>query len=186
MTAVGPGLIMEAMVSPSGATFTPDKRAAYLNEMRIHGKKHLAAEAAGVSLEVIQGYRKNYDTDKQFASAEALCLALRSEYITQRLENEFIEGIMEPKVDKDGNLLYWNKPTGRTNPDGSAETVRTPLMTRRVESAARLRVLERHDPAYREHKEIDVNSKGGVLIVPQVANNIQDWQAAVEAAKAGV
>ncbi len=91
---------------------------------------------------------------------------------------------MEPKIDKEGNLIYWNKPTGAVDADGNPITRRVPLFIRKVESAARLRVLERHDPAYREHKEVDVNSKGGVLVVPSPAANLQDWEAQVAAAKA--
>ena len=159
-------------------------RRVYLNELRTHGQKHLAAEAAGVSQGIVQAYKKNSDPDKTFTQAEALCLALRSESLVRRLESEFVDGLMEPKIDKEGNLIYWNKPTGKLNPDGTDVTIRVPLFIRKVESAARLRVLERHDPAYREHKEVDVNSKGGVLVVPAPASNLADWEAQVAAAKA--
>jgi hypothetical protein len=165
-------------------TFDVEARRVYLNELRTHGQRGLAAEAAGVHLNTIAAYKKNEDSEGTFAAAEKLCIQLRSEMIVRKLEQEFIDGVLEPKIDKNGDLVYWNKPTGQVDENGNEITVRLAVFTRKLESAARLRVLERHDPAYREHKEVDVNTKtSGVLVVPAVKESVGDWEEQIRKAK---
>lgn len=167
-----------------GSSFDADARRVYLNELRTHGQRGLALEAAGISHGVYKDFKKYQDKEGLFAAAEELCLQLRSENIVRRLEGEFIEGVLEPKLDKNGDLIYWNKPTGKLDAHGNEITVKMPVFIRKLESAARLRVLERHDPAYREKKEVDVNTKtSGVLVVPAPADTIGDWEAQVKRAK---
>lgn len=150
------------MSGATGASFSLAQRSIYLAEMRLHGKKGLAAESAGTSLSIVEGFKRNFDEDGEFKAAERLAIELRSETIAYKLEREFLEGILEPILGPDGKqvmvkMIDPNSPTG---------FVEMPGWKRKIESGARLRMLERHDPSYREHKEIDINSTTGALVTP--------------------
>jgi hypothetical protein len=156
----------------TGASFTPTQQHIYLADLRLRGRKHLAAEAAGCSLEVITAYKKNFDTDEMFAKAEALALEIRSEDISCRLETEFLEGVLEPILGPDGKQMMV-KVIDLNSPTGYREI---PGWKRKLESGARLRLLERHDPSYRETKELNLNTKSGALVVPPSFNTLEGFQ----------
>jgi hypothetical protein len=151
-------------------------RRVYLNELRMHGRKSLAAEACGVSLYVIQNWKKHYDADGSFKAAEKLALSLRSESVARRLESEFIEGIFEPVLDRNSQPVMIEDPkTGKP----------TMLMRRKLETQARLEVLRRHDPAYRPAKDAvkeDSGKQTGALVVPGVVS-VADWEKLVASSK---
>lgn len=157
-------------MATTGATFTLVHQQIYLAEMRTHGKPGLAAEAAGVSLAVIAAFKKNHDPDGFFAKSESLALQIRSESIAWKLEREFLEGCLEPILGPDGRQLM----VKMIDPDSPTGFKEVPGWKRKLESPARLRLLERHDPAYREHKEIDVNSKTGSMVTPP-AHSLEEF-----------
>lgn len=138
----------------------------YLEQMRLFGKPSLAAETAGTSLEIIQAYKKHLDKDNLFAKAETLALQIRSETIASRLETEFLEGLPEPILDATGKQVMVKV----ADPNSATGYREIPGWKRKYEPAARLRMLERHDPSYREHKEVDINHKTGAMITPPSAS----------------
>lgn len=144
----------------------------YLAEIRLHGKPALACESAGTSLDVVNAFKKNWDPGGLFANAETLALQIRSESISARLESEFLEGLPEPILGPDGKQIMV-KVFDANSPTGFKEI---PGWKRKYESAARLRLLERHDHSYRETKELNVNSKSGALVVPPAFNTLDQFQ----------
>jgi hypothetical protein len=156
----------------TGERFTPVQQQIYLGEMRRHGRIGLAAEAAGTTSEIVAAFKKNFDADGWFANAETLALQIRSETISARLENEFLEGVLEPILGPDGKQMMVKV----IDPDSATGYREIPGWKRKLESAARLRLLERHDHSYRETKELNVNSKSGALVVPPSFNTLDQFQ----------
>lgn len=160
------------MSTTTGVSFTVVKQQIYLAEMRQHGKVALACEAAGTSPDIVNAYKKYQDRDGIFASAESLALQIRSETISSRLESEFLEGIQEPIIGPDGRQIM----VQMIDPDSPTGYKTVPGWKRKLESAARLRLLERHDPSYRETKELNLNANGGSLVVPPSFNTLEQFQ----------
>lgn len=144
-------------------------KAIYLENLREHGQRAIAAEIAGVSPETVRLHRKD---SKEFAAAEELALQLRSAQIVRTLEREAIDGFCEPLYDKKGQAIMV------TDADGKVRQA----FHRKVETALRVRVLARHDPAYRDQSEVTHKHQGGVLVMPTPVKSTKDWAALVDAA----
>lgn len=156
----------------TGESFSPVQQQIYLAELRLNGRSGLACEVAGVSPDVVKAFKQHQAGGKQFEQAESLALSLRSEHISVRLETEFLEGVLEPILGPDGKQMMV-KVIDPNSPTGFKEI---PGWKRKLESAARLRLLERHDPSYRETKELNLNSKSGALVVPPSFNTLDQFQ----------
>jgi len=141
-------------------------KAIYLENLREHGQKAIAAEIAGVSFETVRLHRKD---DKEFAAAEDMALKLRSQHIVRTLEREAIEGFKEPLFDKKG------LPIMVTDVDGKV----CQAFHRKVETPLRAMVLKRHAPEYRDQSEVTHKHQGGVLVMPTPVKSTQDWAALV-------
>lgn len=138
----------------------------------MHGKIGIACESAGTTTDIVGAFKKNFDPEGLFANAEALALQIRSESISSRLENEFLEGVMEPILGPDGKQIMVKV----IDPNSATGYREIPGWKRKLESAARLRLLERHDHSYRETKEVNVNAKSGALVVPPSFNTLDQFQ----------
>jgi hypothetical protein len=156
----------------TGESFSPVQQQIYLAELRLNGRTGLACEVAGVSAEVVKAFKQNQPGGEQFSQAESLALSLRSETISVRLETEFLEGVLEPILGPDGKQMMV-KVIDPNSPTGYREI---PGWKRKLESGARLRLLERHDPSYRETKELNLNTKSGALVVPPSFNTLEGFQ----------
>lgn len=129
---------------------TEDKKELYLRALDLSGQRGLAARAADVCSQTVRNHEED---DPEFSSAVQEVLTLRSQRIVERLENEFVEGHFEPIVNKDGEVVGERK---------------------KVETQGRIKVIQRHDKAYRDKQEIDVNQTGGVLVV-NAQSSVEDW-----------
>lgn len=134
----------------------------YLETLRKFGQKASAAEVAGVSMQTVSVHRKD---DKDFAAAEELALKLRAEAIVQRLEEEAVQGFLEPLYDKKG------QPIMITDTDGRVRQA----MHRKVETTLRAMVLKRYAHEYREVSEVNHKHQGGVMVMPTPVSSVADW-----------
>ena len=121
---------------------TDELKEAYCDRLSIHGKKTIAAIEVGLHYNTVREHAK---IDPGFQEAIAEALALRSQRIVDRLEDDALEGTVNLGYDKDGNLI-------------SEKTV--------FETPLRMAMLKRHDPEYVDRKEIEHTHRGGVLVVP--------------------
>lgn len=133
--------------------FSERAKVTFLQQLAIHGKKRMAATAAGVSLNTVKNHEKK---DEQFAEAIHQVLEMRSEQITAHIENQAINGMTEPIVGRDNEVVGY-----RT----------------RYEQQLRMAVLRRHDPNYNDKRQLDVTVKTGVLVAPG-GTDLDKWLAA--------
>ena len=135
-----------------GATtkFDDERKGVYLRALDLTGRKGLAAKAADVSMQTV---RDHIERVPDFAKAVESVLENRSQRIVERLEQQFIEGHFEPIVNKDGEVIGERK---------------------KLETQARIKVVQRHEKEYRDKQEIDLNQTGGVLVVHE-QENVEDW-----------
>lgn len=120
------------------------KKAIYLNHLRKYGRKMQACRAAGVSLDTVNDHLNN---DPEFLKAREEALAEYAD-VVQQLAWKLMNGVAKPIV-------------GGKFKD---EVVATEMV-----HATNLLAMEmrKTDPAYKERSEVDVNNKGGgVLVVP--------------------
>lgn len=123
--------------------FDDEAKGRYLQALVCHGKRSLAAEAAGVSQQTVKNHIK---IDPEFAELFNAALQERADRITQRIEEEALEGFDEPIFSqKTGELLGYRK------------VLETPI---------RLAILKRYDPEYKDRSETTVNGAIGVLVAP--------------------
>lgn len=125
--------------------FDDTKKAIYLNVLRKTGLKVRAAQAAGVVLTTVQNH---IDNDPAFAAAREEALAEYADLIQQHAFKVSVKGVKEPIVggkDKDQIVAY-------------KEVYATNILAME---------MKRTNPDYKERSEIDLNQKGGgVLVVP--------------------
>lgn len=132
---------------------TDEMKDLYCERLLLHGKKMIAAKEIGVHYSSIEAHAKN---DPDFAEDIQAALADRSQTIVQRLETEAMEGHVKLTYDKETGSLI------------AEET--------KYETPLRAMMLKRFDPDYKDRSEIDINIRGGVLVVPgRLAP--EDWEA---------
>ena len=125
--------------------FDDDAKEVFLGEFEQHGRIGTAAKAAGVCIQTVRDHIKN-DTDFGEAYAEAK-MAYRDK-VHETAYNVAVEGTDEPIIGgKNKDRVVAHKRVYATN--------------------ILLAELKRVDPDYKERSEVDVNAKGGVLLMPQ-------------------
>lgn len=153
--------------------FTDKRRETFLQGVRDLGRVNQAARAAGVSPQTVRNHR---DDDRDFDALVAEALEDYAEKVRSEVYRRAIEGVptmkfhqglpvMKPVMDEAGNEYV--------DEDGK------PLMEIYVERQYSDRLLEleakRVDPAYRDKSTVDMNVKGGVLVVP-APMSADEWE----------
>ncbi len=128
----------------SKITFDDNRKGIYLNHLRQYGRKMQACRAAGVALNTVADHIAN---DPDFALAREQALADYAD-IVQQLAWKLMEGVKKPIVGgKDKNEIITHEIVHATN-----------LLAME---------MKKTNPEYKDRQEIDVNNKGGgVLVVP--------------------
>jgi hypothetical protein len=132
----------------SGPTKFDDKaRERYINFIRTHGNRPmLAARASGVHYTTTRVYLKN---DPEFALLVEEALEEHAMLLEQEARRRAVEGVTEPIINREGEIV------------GEKQVYSDRLM---------LELLKANDPAkFREIKQLEVNHKGGVLLVSDQA-----------------
>lgn len=131
--------------------FDDEFKEIYLTELREHGMKGRAANAAGVSNQTARNHLEN---DPEFAeAAEEAHVTYRDKFVDHAIHDLAYKGIEIKKYDKEGNLVEERRDY--------------PIRLIEME-------LKRIEPGYRDKQTIDINSGGGVLVAPAEMTP-QDW-----------
>lgn len=138
---------------PERIKFNDTLRAMFLEKLAIHGKKILAAKEVGIAYATLRIHEKN---DPALAEAIMEVLEERSARLAQQIEDEALNG---------HKSFHYDPKTG--------EMVKEET---KYESGIRLAMLKRHDPGYKEQVDVNVNVRGGVLIVPGRLTR-EEWEA---------
>lgn len=128
-------------------TFDDKAKEIYLDEFAKHGRKKHAADAAGVSLNLVRSHLKN---DPEFAKAhDEACESYRDQFVEHAVGNLATKGspVMAAAKDGDGNVTIYEQRRDYPIPIVILE-------------------LRRVDPTYRDKQEIDITSGGSVLVAP--------------------
>jgi hypothetical protein len=116
----------------------------YLDALAETGRKWFAEQAAGVARSTVETHLEN---DPEFADAFEDAIASYSAPRLVQIEKEAIEGHEDKHYDAEGKLVR----------------------ERRVyETRLREMFLKKHDPGYKEKSEVDVNARGGCVILQGV------------------
>lgn len=153
--------------------FTDKRRETFLNDLRVLGRINDCARAAGVSPQTVRNHRED-DAEFNALVEEALedyADKVRAEVHRRALEGvpimKFHQGLplMVPVRDEEGNEYV--------DEDGN------PMLEPYVERVYSDRMLEllakRVDPAFRDKSTVDMNVKGGVLVVP-APMSADEWE----------
>lgn len=134
-----------------GREFTPDRWEVFLAEYAKFGLLGQAARAADVSPETIRKYRRDIP---EFAEMFDQALADFRESLEKEVHRRAVEGWDEPVYQK-GELCG----TIRRHSDRMLELL-----------------AKRHIAEYRDKVTVDANVKGGVMVVPSSATDMDDWE----------
>lgn len=118
-----------------------EARAAYLEHLSQTGRKTDSARAAGVSLQTVRNHMK---LDPTLADEVEDALEVYKDSLRAEIHRRAVEGVEEP-------VYYQGAVCGSV----------TRYSDRMLELEAK-----RHMPEYRDKNTVDVNHKGGVLVVP--------------------
>lgn len=136
---------------PDQIKFDDEMKGRFLEQILVHGKRALAAQAAGVSMQTVRNHMK---IDPEFAELFDQALQERADRVTRQIEEEALEGFEEPIFHaKTGELL------------GTKRVYETPI---------RLAILKRYDPEYKDRSESTVVGAIGVLVAPAQMSP-HDW-----------
>lgn len=140
--------------------FDEERRAVFLDHLAKYDRPSQAAKLCGVSRQTVDNHLLS---DPEFAQAYEEARGLYRDKIRQAIYEQAVEGISEPIMGgpyKDEIVAY------------------------RKIYAPNLLALEakRVDQEYREKSQVDVNLKGGVLVIPP-GMAPQDWAAAYASPK---
>jgi hypothetical protein len=155
--------------------FTRSVRERFLGELQAHGKPALAAQACGVGRTTVDDYVKKYPGGKDFQRKMELAIELYQAKSVDSLESQALNGIMEPILDKAGHQIMVHIHDG-TNADGTPRFIQVPGWRRKYETALRVAVFNRYNPAPKDGSEVQQAAKQvGVLAVPVPVSSVDDW-----------
>ena len=133
--------------------FTEEAKSIYLDDLARFGRKKMSATAAGVNMSTIQDHRKN---DDHFAQAEVEALETYKDRVRQAVYEYGVTGMLEPVF----GGKFKNQIVG---------------YKRIVSPAVTILEAKRVDETYRERAQLDVNHKGGVLLIPTGMSS-DEWE----------
>lgn len=133
--------------------FTDERKQRYIDVISKVGLKYIAAEAAGVTQATVTGHLRE---DPEFREA----VEHRLQEFHDRMEREMyrrgVQGVLEP-------VFYQGRVVGTI---------------RRYDSNLLVRLMEANRPEkFGRKAEVDVNHKGGVLVIPSGAQSAEAWLA---------
>lgn len=139
------------MLRAEQVKFDDEAKGRFLEAIVRHGKRGLAAQEVGIS---IQTFRNHIKIDPEFAELFDAAIQERADRVTAQIEEEALEGFEEPIYSqKTGELL------------GTKRVYETPI---------RLAILKRYDPEYKDRSETTISGAVGVLVAPAQMTP-QDW-----------
>lgn len=136
---------------PNKIKFDDKVKEDFLNDLAIHGKTALACKTVDIN---VWTFREHYKVDPDFAQAVDETIDMLNAGRAAQIEQEALEGAVRQTFNGKGELV------------GEQRVYETKL---------REMILKRSDPAYRESSQVDINFKGGCLVLPAVAG-IEDWE----------
>lgn len=128
-------------------------RMTYLEQLAKTGRKADSARAAGVSLQTVRNHMKN---DPTLSDEVEDALEFYKDTLRKEIHRRGVEGVEEP-------VFYQGAECGAVRK----------YSDRMLELEAK-----RHMPEYRDKQQLDVNHKGGVLVVPTTAEpdeSVDKW-----------
>lgn len=136
--------------------FSPERREIYLTKLAQTGRVQQSCIWAGVSKGTVLKHREQ---DPEFDAACKLAYDMYHESVVTRLTHQALQGQIDEKRDKDGNIL-----------------------SRRVsyEQQLRIRLLQRADPDYRDASRQEVSVVGGAVVVPAPIDSVESWDDVVK------
>lgn len=136
---------------PNKVKFDDHLKEIFLNDLSFHGKPVLACKAVDIHATT---YREHYKNDPDFAQAVDEAIETLNAERASQIEQEALSGAVRQTFNGKGELV------------GEQRVYETKL---------REMILKRSDPAYRETSNLDVNVKGGCLVLPAVVS-LDDWE----------
>lgn len=144
---------MREKLRPKGKKFTDAKKAIFLRQFALTERFYASAYTAGVVPETV---RRHLLTDKEFFTAFEEAKERYRDMVYAARNKALFEGYAEPIVGgKDKDAIITHKQN--------------------FPFQVLLKELQRLDPAYKDKAEIDMNMKGGVLVVPGRAGSMEEW-----------
>ncbi len=137
--------------------FTPELKEKFLEKLATCGLIAKSAWAVGASWRTIEVHRKKYP---EFKLAFEQAMALYRDRIEQAVHDRAIDGIAEP-------IVYQGMIQEK---DGK------PVTVTKYDNKLLLAHAARHIPEYREKQDIDLNVRGGVLVVGAKMTT-EEWEA---------
>lgn len=134
-----------------GREFTPDRWEIFLHNFAKLGLLGMSARAADVSPETIRVYRRDVP---EFAEMYDLALQDYRESLEREVHRRAVEGWDEPVYQK-GEMVG----TIRRHSDRMLELL-----------------IKKNIPEYRDKVSVDANVKGGVMVVPATAQDMDAWE----------
>lgn len=143
--------------------FTDDRKQKFLDHYRLTGLYYMSAGVAGVSGQTVRHHIQN---DKEFGAAAEQAMQDWLDEAELKIMSRAIDGVEEPVI-------------GGKNRDEIVAHVK------RYSDGLASQLLRAKRPEYREKQQIDMNVKGGVLVVPQKPATAEEWEAQHGEAAAG-
>lgn len=142
--------------------FDDTQKGIYLNHLRQFGRKQQACAAAGVGLDTVARHIEN---DPEFANAREEALAAYAD-VVQQLAWKLMSGVKKPIV---------------------GGQFKDEIITHELVHATNLLAMEmrKTDPAYKDRSEVDMNHKGGGVLVAPPGISAEDFVKQEEARNAG-
>ena len=141
--------------------FTDDRKAVFLRHFSMTERFYNSCHAAGISGETV---RRHLKSDPDFMAAFEEARERYRDMVYAARNKALFEGYAEPIV-------------------GGKDKDEVVAIKQNFPFQVLLKELQRVDPAYRDKAELDLNMKGGVLVVPGRARSMEEWSARLDELK---
>ena len=130
----------------------PSEMARFCDELAKHGNRSRAARDVGVSTATIKGYE---NSNKVFSDAVQMAIESFAGDVEAELIRRAMEGITDYKLDNKGNVV---------------------LEIKKYSDRLLELLTKRHHAEYGERNTLDVNVKGGLLVLNAETENPDEWK----------
>lgn len=150
-------------------------RERFLGELEQCGKVPVAARAVGVTAGCVKAYVKSNPNGKLFQAKMEQAVELFQSRSVDLLENQALNGIMEPILDKNGHQIMVHIHDG-VDANGNPVFRQVPGWKRKYETALRVAVYNRYNPAPKDPSALPSGGREtGVLAVPVPVADVASW-----------
>ena len=151
---------VDAFLPLVGSTlvFTPEKRSKFCDELAGCGNMARAAMACGVTTTTV---RQHMQDDRTFADAVQLAKDAFASDVEAELVRRAMEGITDYKLDNKGNIV---------------------LKIKKYSDRLLELLIKKTNPEYADKSQLDVNVKGGLLVLTATKENADEWKERHDAA----